>query len=201
MSNLKPEYCLAALLLAAPIAASAESADRNKPIQVEADGFTGDEKNKTSTYTGNVVMTQGTMVLRADKAIIKQDAEGNYFATANGHPISYREKRDNSDEYLEAQAERLEYNGKLGQLQLFTKARLKRGADEVRGDYIFYDQQNGDFKVGPGGDAKPAPGQQPGRVRMTIQPKPKEGAPAGGKPAEPPTALKPSSSITKPREE
>ncbi|MBB5019465.1 lipopolysaccharide export system protein LptA [Chitinivorax tropicus] len=199
MSNRLPNYIACCLALAFAGMAHAERADRSKPINVEADSWFGEEKTKVSTYEGNVVITQGTLLMRADKAVIRQDAEGNYHAIANGRPLTYREKRDEADDFIEGQADRMEYNGKLGQLQLFGKAKLKRGNDEVRGDYIFYDQLVGTFKVGPEAGAKTT---TPGRVRMVLQPAQKDSKEAP-KPADstPPTALKPSSSISKPREE
>ncbi|WP_137936658.1 lipopolysaccharide transport periplasmic protein LptA [Chitinivorax sp. B] len=200
MSNLLSKILACCLLVTIHTGALAERADRAKPINVEADSWFGEEKTKVSTYEGNVVITQGTLLMRADKAIIKQDVEGNYHATANGRPLTYREKRDDADDFIEGQAERMEYNGKLGQLQLFGKARLKRGTDEVRGDYIFYDQLNGNFKVGPEAGTKTAP---TGRVRMVLQPQPQKDGKDAAKPADTQqvTPLKPSSSISKPREE
>ncbi len=89
----------------------AERADRDKPIHLEADHATvEDYKRKgefrTSIFTGNVVLTQGTLVLRADKVIMKEDAAGYRYATAYGDLVSYRQKRDGINEYVEAWSKR-----------------------------------------------------------------------------------------------
>jgi lipopolysaccharide export system protein LptA len=189
---------LAALLAASPL--HAEKADREKPIQVEADRVSLDDLNKLSVFEGNVVLTQGTLLVKADKVTVRQDAEKAQYATALGRPLSFRQKRDGADDYIEGWAERLEYDGKRNQVELFQKARLKRNNDEIRGDYIFYDGVAETFRVGPAASdgAKSATSSTPGRVRMVIQPKPATGnEPAAASPL----PLKSSPLINKPREE
>ena len=63
------------LICACQIAGSAlaEKADRSKPINLEADKVTVDDRNKVHTYEGNVVLTHGTMIIRAGKVVITQD--------------------------------------------------------------------------------------------------------------------------------
>jgi lipopolysaccharide export system protein LptA len=177
-----------ALLLFHP-GAFAERADRDKPIHLEADRVTIDDAKKVSVFEGNVVLTQGTMTLRADRMNVREDAQGFQYGVAYGDPAYFRQKRDGVDEYVEAWAERIEYDGKSERLQLFDKARMKRGNDEVRGSYISYDQPTEFFRVvgGPEGGA----GASPGRVRAVIQPKSKD------KPAPPPPAkLKPAPALS-----
>ena len=61
--------------------AKAESADRDKPIELEADTVTVNDAKKTSTYTGRVILTQGTLVIHADKLIVREDKEGFQHST------------------------------------------------------------------------------------------------------------------------
>lgn len=179
--------------------AQAEKADREKPIQVEADRVSLDDMNKLSIFEGNVVLTQGTLLVKADKVTVRQDADKTQYATAVGRPLSFRQKRDGADDFIEGWAERLEYDGKRNQVELFQKARLKRNNDEIRGDYIFYDAVAETFRVGPAADAsKAGAASPPGRVRMVIQPKAPIAAPDA---SAQPLPLKPSSVINKPREE
>jgi hypothetical protein len=66
-------------------------------------------------FDGNVTLTQGTLVIRGDKLVVKQDAEGfqNGVATANpGNLARFRVKRDGKDEYVEGEAERIEHDAK-----------------------------------------------------------------------------------------
>ena len=190
------KLAIACLALGA-LPALAEKADREKPMQIEADRVSLDDLNKVSVFEGNVVLTQGTLLVRADKVSVRQDADKTQYATAIGRPLSFRQKRDGADEYIEGWAERLEYDGKRNQVELFQKARLKRNNDEIRGDYIFYDAVNETFRVGPADQSRPTASQ--GRVRMVIQPK--AAAPAGSAPASAPLPLKAAPAIAKPREE
>ena len=153
----------------------AERADRDKPIHIEADSATVDDyrrkdKFRISTFTGNVILTQGTRIIRADKAILKEDLKGYRYATAYGNLVSYREKREGVDEYIEGWSQRVEYDEKANKIELFGKARLKRGSDEVQGDYISYDMTRDFFEVKSQKD-KDAKQDSESRVRVIIQPK------------------------------
>ena len=167
---------LLGLLFAGPVLA--ERADRDKPVHLEADRATVENATRTSVFTGNVVLTQGTLIIRADKMVVKEDSSGFRHATAFGNPVSFRQKRDGRDEYIEGWSERMEYDGKADKVQLFKKARLKRGPDEVEGDYISYDAVSEFFQV-TGNNEKTGTQVNPaGRVRVVIQPKNKQENPA-----------------------
>jgi lipopolysaccharide export system protein LptA len=156
----------------------AEKADREKPVQIEADKMLADDGKKESVFEGNVVVTQGTLQLKGDRVIVRQDAEGFQYGIAYGKPATFRQKRDGVDEYIDGFAERLEYDGKKDFLQMFSSARLTKGTDEVRGDYISYNAKTEFFQVVGGGKPAATPGNPDGRVRAVIQPKPRP--PAGG---------------------
>jgi lipopolysaccharide export system protein LptA len=179
-------------LVALPV--HAERADREKPINIEADRMSVDDAKKVSTFEGNVVVTQGTLVIRGDKMVVREDPQGFNYATAYGNLANFRQKRDGADEYVEGEAERIEYDGRSERLQLFDRARMKRGDDEVRGSYISYDQPTEFFRV-TGAPQKGESGK-PGRVRAVIQPKSKDEKP---QPAQPPVKLKPAPAVTDPR--
>jgi lipopolysaccharide export system protein LptA len=153
----------------------AEKADKDQPVHLESDRATVQEANKLATFTGNVVLTQGTLIIRADKMTVKEDANGFQHATAFGNLASFRQKRDGKDEYVEGWSERMEYDSKADKVELFKKARLRRGQDEVYGDYISYDAINEFFQVIGGNNETTAPTRSSeGRVRAVIQPKKKE---------------------------
>ncbi|MDO8892469.1 MAG: lipopolysaccharide transport periplasmic protein LptA [Sulfurimicrobium sp.] len=165
--------CLLLLLL--PATGRAELADRDKPINLEADTVNLDDVNKVSVYQGNVQLSQGTLLIRADKLVIKEDAAGLQRATAYGNPASFRQKREGLNEYIEGYGLRIEYDARAEKAELFTQARMKRNQDEVRGNYISYDAKTEFFQVIGGGKEAAAPGREKGRVRAVIQPKPKNG--------------------------
>lgn len=174
--------------------AIAEKADRDKPINLEADRVTVDDAKQISTFEGRVVLTQGTLIIRGDRMEVRQDAQGFKHGTTWGNLAYFRQKRDGYDEFIEGWAERIEYDGRADTVQLFVRASMKKGGDEVRGNYISYDANSEFFQVvGGGAQAK---GGEDGRVRAVIQPKPKEPAAA-----QPPVPLKPTTILGAPREE
>jgi len=96
----------------------AERADRDKPVHLESDRATVENtgrsngKDRISVFTGNVVLTQGTLVIRSDKMVVKEDANGFRNVTAYGNLASFRQKRDGVNEYIEGWSERMEYDSK-----------------------------------------------------------------------------------------
>ncbi|MBI1282922.1 MAG: lipopolysaccharide transport periplasmic protein LptA [Thiobacillus sp.] len=169
MQTLKQGLCvgLCAALLSFP--AHAEKADREKPIHLEADTVTIDDIKKVSVYQGNVILSQGTMLVRADWVQVTQNAEGLDKVKATGRPVAFRQKMDGSEEYIEGFADRVEFDGVTRQLELIGQARLRRGSDELRGTQISYNANTEFFKVAGQPDAK----TPSGRVRAVIRPKPR----------------------------
>lgn len=167
---------LAALaLLSGP--AVAERADRNQPVNIEADHLTVDDRNKVQIFDGNVVLTQGTLTIKGDKLVVTQDAAGFQTGIATGSSkrlASFRQKREGRDEYVEGEAERIEYDSRSEKAKLFNQAKVTSGGDMVRGPYIEYDAMSENYVVtnAPGGATAKAPGD--GRVRAVIQPKSKD---------------------------
>ena len=185
-----------ALLLAMAPPTRAEKADRDKPVNLEADRVTVDDAKQIAVFEGNVVLTQGTLQIRGNRMEIRQDKDGFRHGTTWGNLAYFKQKRDGVDEYIEGWAERIEYDGRAEKVQMFTRAMMKRGDDEVRGDYISYDSPTEFYEV-KGGGTKAATANNPGgRVQVMMVPKPKE-KPAPGAPV----TLKPSGAIAAPREE
>jgi lipopolysaccharide export system protein LptA len=167
--------CAVAFAALAGGAAHAEKADRDKPIHFSADQPAEvDFQKRIGTLKGNVVITQGTMTIHADRIDFKQNPDNSLSATAWGNPVSFRQKKDGSDEYYEGYAQRAVYNGETQTLELFDRALLKQGTDEIRSNYVSYNSATGIFKA----EGRPdAPGVEgPGsRVRGVFQPR--EGTP------------------------
>jgi lipopolysaccharide export system protein LptA len=160
---------LVAVAAMSAFSAKAEKADREKPTQVEANRMTSDEARRISIFEGNVVLTKGTMQVRAERIVVRQDADGFQYASASGSPVRFRQKSDpragQDGVWLEGEAQRVEIDEKNERVELHESARVSRDQDEVRGSYILYDQRSEFFSVS---SAKDAPGS---RVRAVIQPK------------------------------
>jgi lipopolysaccharide export system protein LptA len=171
-----------ALILPAGMA-GAEKADKNKAMNVEADALRYDDLNQTSVFTGRVVVTKGTIVIRGARVDVRQDPEGYQHGVVTAEPgklAFYRQKREGVDEFIEGEGEVIEYDGKADRVKFIKRAELRRyrGAtvsDEMVGSVITYDNGTDVFSV-DGGPASPAVG---GRVRAVISPRPGASAPAG----------------------
>jgi len=180
-----------------PALAGAEKADRDKPINVEADRMQYDDLKQINVFTGNVVLTKGTMIMRADRVVVRQDPEGYQYATGYGNPgrlASFRQKRDGVDQYVDGQALTLDYDGKAEIVTLDQKATMKklerdRVTDEVHGNRIVYQSQSEFFTVESG--TQSASSTNPaGRVRVVIQPKSDGAPPPAATPATAPQPLR-----------
>ena len=182
-----PRTLLCTILLAAATFSYAEKADRRKPVNLEADRVTVDEVNKVHLFDGRVTLSQGTLAIRADKLVVRQDAEGfqNGIATGiPGNPARFRVKREGKEEFVEGEAERIEYDARSEVTKFFNHAVVRSGLDEVRGQYIVFDGQNEQYSVTSGPDGSVVPGRD-NRVRAVIQPKSQAAdAAAPGQPAQ-----------------
>jgi len=182
-------------LMHAP-AGHAERADRSKPMHIESDRVSIDDAHQVSIFSGNVVMTQGTLVIRGDRIVVTQDKNGFKHGTATGNLASFRQKREGLDEYVEGYGERIEYDSGSEIMEIFGHAHVKRGLDDVRGEHITYNSRTEIFQVnGAPGSQKSVPGKAP-RVRAVIQPKDKQ-PPAQSQDTEP-LSIKPDTKLIKP---
>lgn len=174
--SLRPPRMALALLLAGALApAWADRSDRGQPIAFAADSARVDEARQLNILQGNVEITKGTIVIRADRVEVRQNSQGTQSAVANGWPdrrAFFRQRREGSDEYIEGEAERLEYDGARDTLRLINRAVMRRFrgntlADEVAGNTITYDNTTEVYQV-VGGPSSAAPA---GRVRGVLTPR------------------------------
>lgn len=158
--------------------ALAEKADTNKPTNVEASQMSYDDLKQINTFLGNVVLTRGTLLMKADKVIVKTDPAGYQFATLYGTPgavATFRQKRDGGPNlWVEGQAERIEYDAKTEIAKLFSHAKLRRldgskTTDEVEGEFISYDSSSEFFNVTNNTSGTSTPSS--GRIKVIIQPR------------------------------
>ena len=176
MKTVLRQFTLLALVaLAAPLA-HAEKADRSKPVNIAADRVTVDDKNKIHIFEGQVVLTQGTLTIRSDKLVVSQDAAGYQRGVATGGEgglARFRQKREGKYEWVEGEGERIEHDARSELSQFFQRAKVRSGADEVRGQYVQFNGLTETYLVTNGPNATTVPSQQ-GRVQVTIQPKKKD---------------------------
>jgi lipopolysaccharide export system protein LptA len=180
---MKPYLALALLLFAAALpGARAEKADRSKPLTIEADQpGTLDLVKQVIVFNGNVVVSQGTMAIRAERVEVRERADGHRSATAMGNggkPASFKQKRDGVDETIEGVAERIEYDSRGDVVRFAGNAQVRRlrggvPADEITGAVITYDNGNETFSVQgtPPAAAGAASAAANGRIRVVLAPR------------------------------
>jgi len=205
--------CWALLCLGIAVPAWPEKADRDKPINFQGDTGGGNAESKSGELSGNVVVTQGTLSIHADRITFHQNPDNSLSAIAYGNPVTFREKRDGVDEYYEGVAQRIVYDGQKRFVELFDNALLKKGNDQIRSNYISYDAATEVFKAeGRPDSGAGATGEVPlgARVRGVFQPESKDakdakeakdgknGKGAAGTKPNPPLPLKPDDKIVPP---
>ncbi|MDP3700336.1 MAG: lipopolysaccharide transport periplasmic protein LptA [Hylemonella sp.] len=170
--------CAACALTAG--AAGAEKADAKKPMNIEADALRYDDLRQISVFSGNVVLTRGSIIIKGTRIEVRQDPQGYQFGVvtaAPGQRAFFRQKRDGDDEYIEGESETIEYDGRADVFKLIKDARLRRlrgtqVADVVTGNIIQYNSLTDVFTVDGG------PQKSGERVRATLTPRNETTAPA-----------------------
>lgn len=175
-----PHIVVLTLATLISLPALAEKADRDKPMQLEANRMSIDDAKKIQTLEGDVIITKGTLILKAERIVITEDQygfqQGSAFAGKSGKKATFRQKREGRDDYVEGEADRIEYNSNSEVVEFFHRARVRSGEDEVKGDYIWYDAVSEKFLASA--NETRAANAPPGRVRAIIQPRTKGSEPA-----------------------
>lgn len=184
MKNLLRFTCV--LLLISAQSSFAERADRNKPINVEANSLSVDDEKHTQTLEGDVLLTQGTLTIRANKMIITEDTQGFQRGVASGGANGkayFRQKREGRTDFIEGEGERIEYDTRTEVAELLNNAWVKSGQDLIKGAYIWYDSvsekyraaaalpiKNTQTSIAAQNTGAEAPSGATGRVRAVLQP-------------------------------
>ncbi len=157
---------VAAWLLGSQIA-WAERADRDKPTVIDSDTLSHDEQRQVTIFTGNVVLTKGTLSLRGERMELWQDQAGNYFGVVKGKPARFRQKREGVNEFIEGESLTLDYDGKTETVVLIGNAIMRRLQgdllkDQISGDRLTYNNVSERYLVESGADQA--------RSRMFLMP-------------------------------
>lgn len=180
----------ACVLVAAGLSVHAERADRSKPMTVDSSGTTPDVVNlnkHSAVFTGNVVITQGTLVIHADRVEVSEDADGQRLGYAFGapdRPATFRQKRDGDDLYSEGEAQKIEYDSAANRVRFVGAAHLRmlHGAavtDQASAALITYDTLADTIALNGGGATGTAPSTgERGRTTVVFTPKAAGSAPA-----------------------
>ena len=134
-----------------PVLTHALTDDKNQPIEITADHFSGDEVKQTAVYSGNVVVNQGSMHMTGARLELRISAKGYRQADVQGGPARFKQRRDPKtpgiDEWMHAHAKHIVYDEEHDTITLSGDARLSRTEngtekDFTQGERIVYDMRN-----------------------------------------------------------
>lgn len=161
---------LAAVLLAAAPAFALQS-DSKQPIEIEADQGSLDQNNQTTTFSGNVIIKQGTLNIRAGSVTVSRNDKGEQLMKASGAPVRFGQTLDGNKGTVNGQGNQVEYSSATGLVKLTGNAKVQRGGDVAQGAIITYNMRSEIYTIS-GGSAKAgvkSPAKS-GRVSVVIQP-------------------------------
>lgn len=137
--------------------------DRSKPVKISADHVVVDKKKGVSTYSGDVQMQQGSLVIRGDEVIVHTKNGKLKQITIKGKPASFQQQPDNKQAVVKSKAEHMEYYTNNELLVLQRNAEVIQGNNQFRGNHIEYDTFNSVVRANKGSDSK-------SRVHAIIEP-------------------------------
>ena len=164
----------------------AEKADRNKPMQIEADAMRHDESKLLTQFTGQVVMFKGTLVLRGARMDVQQDNQGQQVARIWAAPkerVFFRQKREGVNEFTEGEGEMAIYDSQADVVTLVERAeiRILRGtevADQINGQKIVFNNTTEVMTVDGLPKGTQATDSREQRVRAVLTPRKTTTAPS-----------------------
>lgn len=158
---LKQFTCIAAAALFSSSSFALPS-DRNQQLSLVADRATYNDRTGITTYTGNVVIEQGTMRLQADSIIATLNSKKEIQTiTAKGQLAKFQQQIDTNKGLARGEAQQIVYNADTGILTLSGKAYLYQNGSSIRGDSLKYSMNKGDVE---------AQGSSTNRVQIIIPP-------------------------------
>ncbi len=154
--------------------AHAEKADRAKEVEITYAKIVTNLDQSDVTVEGEVVLSQGTMRITGDRMRVKKGAKENVTAEIFGttsQQLTFREKREGKDEFIEALADRAEFDQGANTLKLISRAVVKSAGNVISHDYLVYNRLTQEF-IGDGipSATKGATSTSNGRGKIVIQP-------------------------------
>lgn len=140
--------------------------DREQPVAVAADNATFNEKTGVATYTGNIEIRQGSLLIKADQIVATTDKEGKILSViATGKPAHFQQQPALDKGMATAEAEEITYQAREGLIVLKRNATLKQDASSFKSNEISYSLDKGEIE---------AKGNSKNRVQLVFPPPSKE---------------------------
>lgn len=140
--------------------------DESQPVEITADSATADQKNMASVFSGNVVITKGSLTVHADKGTASQDANGNRILTLYGSPVTFAQLQDDGQKVV-GQGNKFVYNSKSSLAVLTGRARVQKNKNTVMGDTLTYNTSTQVYSA-TSGIANGVTHQSGGRITVIL---------------------------------
>ena len=157
-------------LLAVSLQAHALESDRKQPIEIEADQGELDQKNQSTTFSGNVVIKQGTLNIRAGSVNVSRNDKGEQFMKASGSPVRFSQTLDDNKGTVNGQANNVTYSSAINLVTLTGNAKVQRGGDVAEGAVITYNTKTEVYTINGSSKSGAKSAAKSGRVSVVIQP-------------------------------
>ena len=164
--NNRKTLLAAVFILLSSSTAFALQSDRNQSIQIEADQGSLDQKNQNTTFSGNVIVKQGTLYIQAASVTVSKDKNGQQHMSARGNPVKFGQQLEKNGK-VDGQANQVEYSSATGIVKLTGNAKITRGGDMASGNVITYNTRTEVYTVSGNKNATSKTGR---RVSVVIQP-------------------------------
>ncbi|MCO8042294.1 lipopolysaccharide transport periplasmic protein LptA [Acinetobacter bohemicus] len=168
MSTFLKRMALVTIAGCCSVTAFALPSDRNQAITLLADRATFNERTGVTTYSGNVIIEQGTMKLQANSIVANLNSKKQISViTATGSPARFQQKIDAAKGLAKGQAQKIVYNAETGIITLSGNAYLQQDGASIRGNILKYSMNKGDIEaIGTPNKT----GSSSGRVEIVIPP-------------------------------
>lgn len=153
-------YSISSLLTAALVSvlglscvsAHALPSDASQPIRLLADRATYSERTGVTSYSGNVIITQGTLKLTADNITVNLSPSRSIdSAVATGRPATMQQIITQEKGLAKGQANKIDYNAVTGIVTMTGNAKLTQSGASFSGNVIRYSLKAGDVEANAGG--------------------------------------------------
>lgn len=138
--------------------------DFDQEVVIISDRAQLDRKSGQVTYSGDVVLTQGTLRIESDTLTVIRKDNVLEKAIAEGKQAHYQQQIQANDPLTSADANRIEYLAAQQQAVLIGNAKLMQAENQLTGERIVYDMTTEVVTAGSSEDGKPS------RIKVVIQP-------------------------------
>ena len=159
---------LVAVFAASP--AFALQSDSKQPIQIEADQGSLDQNNQSTTFSGNVIIKQGTLNIRAGSVTVSRNDKSEQLMKATGSPVKFSQELDGGKGVVNGQANTVMYSSAANLVTLSGNAKVQRGGDVAEGAVITYNTKTEVYTISGSTKSGAKSASKSGRVSVIIQP-------------------------------